>query len=504
MAKPVLLTILDGLGLGAEGPNNAFALAETPNIDRLMEKGFARLTASGQEVGLPSGQMGNSEVGHLNIGAGRIVDQELNRISKTVKEGRLKDNPVIMECFQGAKEGGSLHLMGLLSDGGVHSHRDHLYGLLALAKEMGIQEVYVHGITDGRDVAPRAAKEEVEKLEAYMEALGTGKLVSIIGRYYAMDRDKRWDRTQFAYDLFYYGAGIPMTSPIQAMEEAYALGQNDEFLKPYVRIQEGRPVGRIQNGDHLVFFNFRPDRARQIVRAMADPDFSGFQRYGDRKIYLATMTEYDETIPNTHVVFQKENIEKSLGQVVSERGLRQLRIAETEKYPHVTFFFNGGREEAFEGEDRILVNSPKVATYDLEPQMSAYEVTERLLEVLDKGQTDMIILNFANPDMVGHTGILSAAIEAVETVDRCLGQILAKLDQVGGCALITSDHGNCEVMAEEDGTPKTSHTSNQVPLMSYNIDRKLRDGILADLAPSILELMGIEQPKEMTGKSLLI
>ena len=503
MTKPVLLTILDGLGLVDKNENNAFALAQTPNIDRLMEKGYSTLIASGEQVGLPQGQMGNSEVGHLNIGAGRIVDQELNRISKAVREDRLKENAVIMECFNGAKENGTLHLMGLLSDGGVHSHRDHLYGLLDLAKEMDIENVYVHGITDGRDVAPHAAGQEVEKLEAYMEKIGKGKLVSIIGRYYAMDRDKRWERTQFAYDLFYYGAGIPMVASKEAMEDAYGMGQTDEFLKPYVLVEDGKPVGRIENGDYLIFFNFRPDRARQIVRAMVDTEFDGFQRFGQKNIYVATMTEYDKTIPNTHVIFKKEDLNDGLGEVVSRNGLKQLRIAETEKYPHVTFFFNGGREEPFQGEDRILVNSPKVATYDLQPQMSAYEVTEKLLEVLDKGQTDLIVLNFANPDMVGHTGILSAAIQAVETVDQCLGQILHKLDQVGGCALITSDHGNCEVMAEEDGTPRTSHTTNLVPLMSYNIERPLKDGILADLAPTIIELMNLDKPQAMTGKSLL-
>lgn len=503
MNKPVILAILDGLGLAEPSSTNAFSVAQTPNLDRLMEQGFSKLEASGQAVGLPDGQMGNSEVGHLNIGAGRIVDQELNRISRVIADGTIKEKKVIQECFTQAKENGSLHLMGLLSDGGVHSHRDHLYGLLDLAKEMDIPNVYVHAITDGRDVAPNAAEEEIEKLESYMNKIGKGQLVSMIGRFYAMDRDRRWERTQFAYDLFYYGAGIPMLNSKEAIKEAYEMGQTDEFLKPYVKIREGRPVGRIEEGDALLFFNFRPDRARQIIRSMVDSEFNEFQRFDQKNIYVATMTSYDKTLPNTHVVFEKLDLKHGLGQIVSEKGKKQLRIAETEKYPHVTFFFNGGREEAFKGEERIMVPSPKVSTYDLKPEMSAYEVTERLLEVLDKREMDMIILNFANPDMVGHTGILSAAIQAVETVDHCLGQILNKLDEVGGCALITADHGNCEVMEEPDGSPRTSHTTNPVPLLRYNIDRQTRDGILADLAPTILDLMGLEKPQGMTGSSLL-
>ncbi|MCD1147399.1 2,3-bisphosphoglycerate-independent phosphoglycerate mutase [Peptoniphilus sp. KCTC 25270] len=503
MNKPVALIILDGLGLAESGPNNAFALAETPVMDALKKRGMSQLIASGESVGLPEGQMGNSEVGHLNIGAGRIVDQELNRISKVVAQDKLKEISVLTDLYEKAKEGHALHLMGLLSDGGVHSHRDHLYGLLKLAHEMGIEKVYVHGIADGRDVAPMSVLEEVKKLQEFMKELGTGKLATIIGRYYAMDRDKRWERTQIAYDLFSYGVGIPTEDAVENIQGQYDLGITDEFLKPMVLLEEGKPLGTVEDEDVMIFYNFRPDRARQITRAFVDSEFSGFPRYGNRHIFMGTMTEYDKTIPNTNIIFEKEDLSNGLGEVISKAGLKQLRIAETEKYPHVTFFFNGGREEPFEGEERILVPSPKVSTYDLAPEMSAYEVTEKLLERLDQKDLDFVALNFANPDMVGHTGVLSAAIQAVETVDICLGKILEKLEELGGAAIITSDHGNCEVMAEADGTPRTSHTTNPVPLFTFGVEGTLVNGILADLAPTILELLEIEKPITMAGTSLI-
>lgn len=504
MPRPVLLAILDGLGLGKESESNAFYQAKTPNLDALMSTDYRHLIASGEAVGLPEGQMGNSEVGHLNLGAGRVVDQDLNRITKAILDGSLSKNKTLNDLVNHVKESsGALHLMGLVSEGGVHSHLNHLYGLLEICKDLGLKEVYVHAIMDGRDVSPTVGVKDIEKLQEKMDDIGIGKLASIIGRYYAMDRDKRWDRTKIAYDLYTLGIGIPTTDPLEEIAKSYDLGTTDEFLYPYVLIEDNEPVGRLEDGDGLLFFNFRPDRARQIIQSFVDDEFEHFTRLVRPNIYVTTMTHYDEFVDSDRVLFLKENIEETLGEVISKHGLHQLRIAETEKYPHVTFFFNGGREEPYENEDRILVPSPKVATYDLQPEMSAREVTRQLLEQIEKDKYDLIILNFANPDMVGHTGDMAAAIKAVETVDECLGSILKAVTERGGIALVTADHGNCEEMKAEDGGPLTSHTTNPVPLLIVGDEVELKDGKLCDIAPTILKLMDIEQPEKMTGRSLI-
>ncbi|MDO5037837.1 MAG: 2,3-bisphosphoglycerate-independent phosphoglycerate mutase [Tissierellia bacterium] len=504
MPKTVLLAILDGLGLSHKKEGNAFYQANTPVLDQLMEGGYAQLEASGLAVGLPQGQMGNSEVGHLNIGAGRVVEQELVRISKAVERGDLLKNPVLLEALDHVeKEGSDLHIMGLLSKGGVHSHQDHLYGLLDFFRTKGFNRVYVHGFLDGRDVSPQAGKEDVRELVEKMEELGVGQLASLVGRYYAMDRDKRSERTLAAYDLHTLGLGIPMTDPVQAVINSYDLGILDEFLKPHIQLEEGQPLATIKDGDAIIFYNFRPDRARQLVRAYVDRDLEALDRSVVlENIYMATMVDYDPTIQPTHVLFEKEDLTDTLGQVVSQAGLRQLRIAETEKYPHVTFFLNGGREESFEGEDRILIPSPQVATYDLKPSMSALEVKNALVEALKEDKYDLVVLNMANPDMVGHTGDLYATIQAIETVDRCLGEILETLEEWGGEALITSDHGNSETMINDQGQVVTSHTTNPVMVLSTR-GRDLEDGVLADLGPTILDLLGLDQPGAMTGHSLL-
>lgn len=505
MTRPVLLAILDGLGLREEWEGNAFLQAKTPTLDGLMAGGYGRLDASGMAVGLPEGQMGNSEVGHLNIGAGRVVLQDLVRITRAVDMGELDSNPTLIDLAQTIKaRGRSVHLMGLLSQGGVHSHRDHLYGLLRTLKDLGIKEAYVHAFFDGRDVSPTAGLDDLRDLLTFMEDLGFGQLASMVGRYYAMDRDKRAERTQAAYDLQTLGLGIPMTDPLRALEDSYKLGVTDEFVKPHVALKEGRPLKTIGDGDGIIFYNFRPDRARQLVRAYLDEDIPTMTRSARPKdIYMATMVDYDPTIQPTHIIFDKEDVDLPLGQVISQAGLRQLRIAETEKYPHVTFFLNGGREEAFEGEDRILVPSPKVATYDLQPEMSARGVKEALVRAIKEEDYGLIVLNFANPDMVGHTGDLQAAIQAIETVDACLEEILQALADRGGQALITSDHGNSETMIDEAGNIVTSHTTNQVMLVPVG-DFEVGDGVLADLAPTLLELMGLDQPDLMTGKSLIV
>ncbi|MDO5714621.1 MAG: 2,3-bisphosphoglycerate-independent phosphoglycerate mutase [Tissierellia bacterium] len=507
MKRPVMLIILDGFGIGIEEEGNAALLAKTPFLDDLAKNNpTTTLRASGHDVGLPEGQMGNSEVGHLNIGAGRIMYQNLTRITKEIEEGKFFENPELIKGMKIAKEKGvKCHLMGLISQGGVHSHMDHLYALMDLAQEQGLDNVYVHGITDGRDVSPHSSYSDIKSLIKRMEEKNFGKLATICGRYYAMDRDKRWDRTEKAYRAYFQGEGIKTEHILYTIEMEYQKEITDEFLPPIIVEEKGEPAGTIGEEDVIIFFNFRPDRARQIVRSITDPEFQGFQREKRFHGYMITMTDYDPTIPNTHIAYKDIIPNETLGQYLSEQGKTQLRIAETEKYAHVTFFLNGGLEPPFPGEDRVLIPSPKVATYDLQPEMSAFKVTEQLLEKIHSGAYDFIMLNFANPDMVGHTGSIPAAIKAVETVDTCIGEIIEALEEVGGAAFITADHGNCEVMLTKDGQPVTSHTTNLVPVYSYNIGNcKLKEGRLADLAPTILELMEMEKPKEMTGNSLII
>lgn len=505
---PVMLIVLDGWGIGKEYEGNAVYLANTPNFDRLM-KNFpnTQLKASGLAVGLPEGQMGNSEVGHLNIGAGRIVYQELTKISKSIEDGAFFEKEEFLKAIENAKKNNSkLHLMGLVSDGGVHSHNTHLYALLELCAKENFKDVYIHAFLDGRDVPPTIGKQHITELQQKIEEIGVGKIATVIGRYYAMDRDRRWDRTKLAYEAMVLGRGKTDTCPIEAVAKSYKEGINDEFIVPTVIVEEGEPVATIDSGDSIIFFNFRPDRARQITRAIVDEEFTGFERKKKVDTFFVTMTEYDKTIENVHVAFKTEIPTNTLGEYVSNLGLNQLRIAETEKYAHVTFFLNGGREVPFENEDRILIPSPKVATYDLKPEMSAIEVKEEVLKRLNMDKYDLIILNFANPDMVGHTGKLEAAIKAVETVDACLGEIVDLLLEKGGKAIVTADHGNAEMMIDEkDNSPVTSHTTNKVPLILVGEEGvKLREGILADIAPTLLDIMGVEKPKEMTGETLII
>ncbi len=501
--KPVMLMILDGFGLTDKKEGNAVKGANKPNIDDIFSHYYnTTLGASGLSVGLPDGQMGNSEVGHLNIGAGRVVYQALTKITKSIKDGDFFKIPEFEHAVKNAKENGSaLHLMGLLSPGGVHSHTDHLKGLLKLAKTSGLKEVYVHAFLDGRDVAPASAKDFIEDIENYMKEIGVGKIATVSGRYYAMDRDNRWDRVQLAYNALVLGKGEVSSSAIEAVDNSYALGKNDEFVLPTVIVKGSQ----IKNKDSVIFFNFRPDRAREITRAINDKTFEGFVReHLDLK--FVTMTQYDSTLEGVEVAFKAESFINTLGEYVSKLGKKQLRIAETEKYAHITFFFNGGVEKANKNEDRALVPSPKVATYDLKPEMSAYEVTDELLKRLDTDEYDMIILNFANPDMVGHTGILEAAEKAIEAVDACLGKIVDKILEKDGTVFITADHGNAEQMTDyTTGEPMTAHTTDPVPFVYVSNDSKeLRDGgVLADIAPTMLQVMGLEVPKEMTGKSLI-
>ncbi|MBC8589508.1 2,3-bisphosphoglycerate-independent phosphoglycerate mutase [Paratissierella segnis] len=505
--KPVMLIILDGFGIGKEYPGNAVLLANKPNFDRLSKKyPTTKLEASGLAVGLPQGQMGNSEVGHLNIGSGRVVYQELTKITKAIEDGDFFQKKEFLDAIDNVKKNNSkMHLMGLVSDGGVHSHNTHLYGLLELMKRNSVDNVYVHAILDGRDVPPTIGKEHIKELEEKMDEIGVGKIATVSGRYYTMDRDKRWERVQLAYDALTLGKGKEDVDAVEAVEKSYKEGINDEFIIPTVIKENNAPVATIDSGDSVIFFNFRPDRAREITRAIVDENFDGFKREKEVKTYYVTMTEYDKTIPNVHVAYKNEPIKNTLGEYISNKGLYQLRAAETEKYAHVTFFFNGGREEPFENEDRALIPSPKVATYDLQPEMSAYEVKDEILNRIKMNKYDLIILNFANPDMVGHTGVIPATVKAVETVDKCLGEIIDLLEDVGGNAIITSDHGNAEEELDENGNPVTSHTTNKVPLILVgDKDIKLREGILADLAPTLLELLGLEKPEEMTGKSLII
>lgn len=509
--KPVVLMILDGYGLNEKADGNAVALASTPVMDKLMaEYPFVRGNASGMAVGLPDGQMGNSEVGHLNMGAGRIVYQELTRITKEIQDGTFFENPALMDAVKNCKEKQSaLHMFGLLSDGGVHSHITHLYGLLELAKRNGLEKVYVHAFLDGRDTPPTSGKDYVAQLEEKMAELGVGEVASVSGRYYAMDRDNNYDRVEIAYRALTKGEGQTADSAQEAVQNSYDKEETDEFVKPTVVMKNGAPVATIGDGDSVVFFNFRPDRAREITRCFCDDDFKGFAREKKLDLTYVCFSDYDPTIPNKEVAFHKIAVTNTFGEWLAANGMKQARIAETEKYAHVTFFFNGGVEEPNEGEDRILVNSPKdVATYDLKPQMSAYEVCDRLVEAIKSGKYDVVIINFANPDMVGHTGVLEAARKAVEAVDECVGKAVEAVKEVDGALFICADHGNAEQLIDyETGDPFTAHTTNQVPFILVNYDEgyTLREnGCLADIVPTLIEIMGMEQPKEMTGKSLLI
>ena len=506
--KQYILMIMDGVGLNDESKGNAFKLANTPNLDKLIAKyPNTYIATSGMAVGLPEGQMGNSEVGHTNIGAGRIVYQDLTRITKEINDGDFFKNEEFLKAIENVKNNNSsLHLMGLLSDGGVHSHNSHLYALLKLAKEQGIENVYIHVFLDGRDTPPTSAIEYLKELEEKIKEIGVGKIATLAGRYYAMDRDKRWDREKLAYDAMVNGIGNKFKTVQKAVENSYEAQEFDEFVKPIVITdEEGNEIAKIKDKDSVIFFNFRPDRARQIVRVITEPDFSEFETVKMNNLYFVTMTEYDETLNHVHVAYKPQVLKNTLGEVLSNRGYTQVRCAETEKYAHVTFFFNGGEEKQYKGEDRILVASPKVATYDLKPEMSAYEVTDKIIDAIESKKYDVIIMNYANGDMVGHTGIIEKAIEAVEALDTCVGKVISKLEEVGGEALITADHGNCEYMLDlKTGEAITSHSTFDVPLIVVS-DRvkSLKNGRLCDLAPTLLALMGEEKPSEMTGESLV-
>ena len=508
--KPVVLMILDGYGLNERHDGNAVYEAQTPVMDRLMkEYPFVKGNASGLSVGLPDGQMGNSEVGHLNMGAGRIVYQELTRITKSIEDGDFFENPEFLAAVENCKNHDSaLHLYGLVSDGGVHSHITHIYGLLELAKRNGLTKVFVHCFLDGRDTPPSSGKEFVAELEEKMKELGVGRVASVMGRYYAMDRDNRWDRVKLAYDALTKGEGNRGESATDLIQESYDNGKTDEFVLPAVVTENGAPVGLIREHDSVIFFNFRPDRAREITRAFCDDSFSGFEREKRMELTYVCFTDYDETIPNKLVAFKKETISNTFGEFLEAHGKKQARIAETEKYAHVTFFFNGGVEEPNPGEDRILVKSPKVPTYDMQPEMSAPQVCEKLVEAIHSGKYDVIIVNFANPDMVGHTGVEAAAVKAIEAVDACVGKTVEAILEENGVLFICADHGNAEQLIDyATGEPFTAHTTNPVPFILVNAGEGygLREGgCLADIAPTLIELMGMEQPKEMTGRSLLV
>ncbi|GLB29052.1 2,3-bisphosphoglycerate-independent phosphoglycerate mutase [Lacrimispora amygdalina] len=508
--KPVVLMILDGYGLNDNCDHNAVCEARTPVMDQLMSQcPYVKGNASGLAVGLPDGQMGNSEVGHLNMGAGRIVYQELTRITKAISDGDFFTVPEFLQAVENCKKNNSaLHMWGLVSDGGVHSHIGHIYGLLELAKKNGLEKVYVHCFLDGRDTPPASGKSYVEALEAKMKELGVGKVASVSGRYYAMDRDNRWDRVKRAYDALTKGEGNQAQSAVSGIQASYDAEKNDEFVEPFVVTENGEPVAVVKDGDSVIFFNFRPDRARELTRAFCDDEFKGFEREKRLNLTYVCFTDYDETINNKLVAFKKESIVNTFGEFLAGHNMTQARIAETEKYAHVTFFFNGGVEEPNKGEDRILVPSPKVATYDLQPEMSAPVVCDKLVEAVTSGKYDVIIVNFANPDMVGHTGIEDAAIKAIETVDACVGRTVDAVKEMNGVLFICADHGNAEQLLDyETGEPFTAHTTNPVPFILVNADPacKLREGgCLADIAPTLIELMGMKQPKEMTGKSLLV
>ncbi|WP_041531929.1 2,3-bisphosphoglycerate-independent phosphoglycerate mutase [Syntrophotalea carbinolica] len=507
MRRPVALVILDGWGINPVCEHNAVCQADTPRLRALLESWpHARIGASGRDVGLPDGQMGNSEVGHLNIGAGRTVYQDLTRISLSIEEDTFFENTELRKVMQQVVESqGKLHLMGLLSDGGVHSHMEHLYALVEMARRAGVEQVCIHAFMDGRDTPPQSGAGYLAQLEDKLQDIGLGRVATVIGRYWAMDRDNRWERVEKAYRAMTEGVGTSFESSAAAIADAYAQGQTDEFVEP--RFVGGEKPCTVDDGDGMIFFNFRADRAREITRTFTSSDFSGFSREKTPRLAgYVCLTEYDASF-GLPMAFPPETYPELLGEVVSRAGRKQLRIAETEKYAHVTFFFNGGSEEPFDGEDRVLIPSPKeVATYDLKPEMSAPAVTDAMLERVASGRYDLIVLNFANPDMVGHTGVESAAIAAMETVDACVGRVVDAVLNAGGSLLITADHGNCEQMADAKGAPHTAHTSNPVPVILVDPDRtgvKLRNGILADLAPTLLELMGIDKPAAMTGRSLL-
>jgi len=506
---PVALIVLDGFGLSSTVAGNAVAQAKKPVYDALWaDYPHTTLTASGEAVGLPSGQFGNSEVGHSNIGAGRILYQELTRIHKAIATGTFYENKVLRSAMDHVlRHNSSLHLYGLLSDGGVHSHLDHVLALLRMAAAMNVPRVYLHAFMDGRDTAPTNGRTYLKRVQEVMDALGTGQIATVQGRYYAMDRDKRWERTEKSYRAMVYGDGPRATDARQALEASYAQGVTDEFVQPLTIVgKDGQPVGLIQENDAIIMYNFRPDRAIQISQAFTNEDFRGFDRGPKQpRVKYVCMTKYSETVGGT-VAYEPTNLDNTLGEVLAQNGLTQLRAAETEKYPHVTFFFSGGREQPFPGEERVMIPSPKVATYDLQPEMSAGPLAEAVAARVGSGDIDVLILNFANPDMVGHTGDLNAAIAAVETVDTCLGTVLTALHAVGGVALVTADHGNADVMIDpETGGPCTTHTTNPVPLIVTKTDVQLRaDGVLADLAPTMLQLLGVAQPPEMSGRSLLI
>ncbi|GED33237.1 2,3-bisphosphoglycerate-independent phosphoglycerate mutase [Brevibacillus centrosporus] len=506
--KPVALLIVDGFALRDETYGNAVAQAKKPNFDRYWNHyPHATLEASGLAVGLPEGQMGNSEVGHLNIGAGRVVYQDLTRITKSIREGEFFENETLLDAFRHVKENNKqLHLFGLLSDGGVHSHIAHLFAILEMAKKQNFEQVYIHGFLDGRDVSPDSAVGYIEDLQAKIAEIGVGKIATVQGRYYAMDRDKRWERIEKAYRAMVYADAPHYQDPIKAVKESYEKSIMDEFVMPTAIVDEqGAPVATIQDGDAIIFYNFRPDRAIQISQAFTNEDFRGFDR-GEkrpRNLYFVCLTHFSESVDG-YVAYKPSNLDNTLGEVLSQQGLKQLRIAETEKYPHVTFFFSGGREQEFPGETRILIPSPKVATYDLQPEMSAIELTDAVVAEIEADNFDAIILNFANCDMVGHSGLMEPTIKAVETVDACLGRVVEAITAKGGVAVITADHGNADLMLDPAGRPITSHSTYPVPVIVTKEGVTLReDGILADLSPTLLALLGVPQPTEMSGKSLL-
>lgn len=504
------LIIMDGFGLTACNAGNAICAEGTPNLNKLMsEYPHTQLGASGMSVGLPDGQMGNSEVGHLNIGAGRIVYQELTRITKSIADGDFFSKKEFLDAVENVKKhGGALHLIGLISNGGVHSHQEHLYALLKLAKKNGIgDKTFIHCLMDGRDVPPDSGKDFIGQLEAKIKEIGAGKIATVMGRYYAMDRDNRWDRVKLAYDAIVKGEGLDAPSAEKAMQDSYDKKEYDEFVKPTVITENGEPVAKLKKDDSVIFFNFRPDRAREITRSIIDEDFTGFDREYFPTYYVS-MTQYDKTFKNIHVAYKPQILENTLGEYLAKNNKKQFRIAETEKYAHVTFFFNGGVEQPNEGEDRFLIPSPKVATYDLQPEMSAPEVCKKAVELIESQQYDVMILNFANCDMVGHTGIFDAAVRAVRAVDECVGKVVDAILSVGGDVLITADHGNAEIMIDpQTGGPFTAHSTNPVPCIlvskAHRLDTLRTGGILADLAPTMLDLMGLDQPAEMEGKSLI-